>query len=117
MKGILSIIILLLSFAANAGIQCNGAIDVYSNSEPMHKKAPLEKTFHNDDFIKADTQIDEAYYSVNADLTNKSITLTISFAPDYTSGLLTKGWLNDRGEFKMTRVEGSRVYSIICNEK
>lgn len=116
MKCLFLALSIILSTGAFASISCVGSIDVNSDSDPYHANIELSETMLTSDIYKASADLDNAYFSVTADLPINDLTLIISFGPEYTSGMISKGTFDANNNFYSAFVEKNKVYKIYCTK-
>ncbi len=86
----------------------------------IKKNMPLIKKVINTSLLiyidEYTTEINEVHYSANLDLTSLEYRLIVSFPPNYTQGILSKGHvdLSKKREIKLSYVGKSAVHIITC---
>lgn len=109
----MSLIALFLITLQAQALECQAEKRTIKNNTLEVKTIKLQNTDYSPG-EKLIGDLEEAYFSVALD-GNEHVSM-ITIGPDYTTGNLAKGGLNDQGELKLSYVTPKTTYILTCKK-
>jgi hypothetical protein len=85
------------------------------HQKSIEENTPLKAAFKGAAATRYEAELRGKFFSVIADV-SADLLVQITFAPDYTKGLVSKGQLDSFGNYSLSEVDGATVYRLECRK-
>lgn len=114
MKNLIVGLLMMTSVSAAFAVECSAVKKEVVSHEIVSTKAQLKEVTSYPNYTKFETDIDEAYFSI--EVIGDTVRSMITIGPDYTTGNLSKGSFDADGNLKLSFVTPSKTYIVTCTQ-